>query len=450
MDVLEIDGASNRGIDEIRELRENVKFGASGGKYKIYIIDEVHMLTTEAFNALLKTLEEPPEHVKFFFATTELNDVPATIVSRCQRFELRRITHAMITEQLSGIAKNEKIKIPAETLSTIARYANGSMRDALSTLDKLIAYSGTEIVHTEALDILGVVDKDLLFDISNAVLKSDIDKALAITSNLFDKGKDIEQFLLDLINHFRNILLSKYSADTQKLIELSKDDVDKIIESGKQFTQSQLVEIINMLAQLQNELRWALSKRTTFEVGMVKLIRVRSKIGLDQLVERLEAMENNLNSSGYTARESFTAVEEPVIKEEVISAAKPTTPVQPDDLFAKINASWQNVLLEIGRVSPLLKTYLAEGSPVELKGETLSIGFAPANTLHQETLSKQNYKETLEKKFKDIFGTSIKLNFKLVEVAAKPKAQQPQKTIDSPLVEKVRAKFGAKIIGVKA
>lgn len=451
MDVLEIDGASNRGIDEVRELRENVKFAASGGRFKIYIIDEVHMLTNEAFNALLKTLEEPPAHVKFFFATTEPNEVPATILSRCQRFELRRLSAGFIVNRLSGIALKEKIKIGQNTLYTIARYANGSMRDAESTLDKLIAYGGNEINHNEALTILGIVDKDILFDLSHAIMESDINKALSVTTSIFEQGKDLEQFLLDALNHFRNILLAKYSPEIQKLIELPEDDVKKIIEISGNFSQSRLLEIIDTLTQMQGELKWSLSKRISLEMGVIRLARTAAKINPDELVERLEEMEKRLNTGGNPTAPSNKKEDK---NTPAVETKQPEQAVHPQSagqaqLFGQIKGLWQEILANIGKKNPLLKSYLSEGSLMELNNSTLTIGFDPACTLHQESLSKENNKEIIEKKLEERLGTRIKLAFKISESLSKPKASQKQ-IIDSPSVEKIRQKFGAKIISVKS
>lgn len=434
MDVMEIDGASNRGIDEIRQLRENVRFAASGSRFKIYIIDEVHMLTAEAFNALLKTLEEPPAHVKFFFATTEPNKVPATIISRCQRFELKRIKNSQIIDRLKDIAEIEKIKIQKETLSTIARCANGSVRDAESTLDKLIAYSGKEIDHNEALTILGVVDRDVLLNISNAITTSSIDKALTIITNISENGKDLGQFLLDLTNHFRDILLAKYSPEVHKLIELSQDDVVKIIELSKNFTQGQLLEIINVLTQLQGELKWSLSKQIALEVGIIKMIKAGHKINLDDLVDRLETLEKNMAVSFEKPAENFAPEVENTIN------------VKQPNLFDQVNEFWAEILTGLGKNNPLLRSYLAEGKLIELKGNKLIIGFPPSCSLHQESLLKQENRETVEKRFTERLGVPVKLDFKIIESLddKRPKA------IDNPLVEKVRQKFSAKIVSIKS
>ena len=445
MDVMEIDGASNRGIDQIRELRENIKFAASGSRFKIYIIDEVHMLTTEAFNALLKTLEEPPPHVKFFFATTEINKIPATIASRCQRFELHRIKNSQIIGRLRDISDKEKIKINPKTLETISRCANGSMRDAESILDKLIAYSGTVIEHQEALSILGIVDKEILFEISGAIAEGNIPQLLVITTKIFEQGKDLHQFLLDLASHFRNILLAKYTPETHglPLIELSPEDIDKIITSGKQFTQKQLLDILHILIELQGELKWSLSKRITLELGMIKIVRAGKKIDLDQLISRLEQLEHKLHHpSPHTAPETATT-----------ALPHPSTekPARPEQRVEQTIDFWDDILTNIGRRNPLLKSYLAEGTPVKLSHDILTVDFDPSCSLHYESLSKEKNKELIEKRISEHTGYPVKINFRITDTPLKNKTlkSSTSKTINNPLVENVRRKFGAKIVTVK-
>lgn len=466
MDVLEIDGASNRGIDEIRELRENVKFAAAGSRFKIYIIDEVHMLTKEAFNALLKTLEEPPAHVKFFFATTNPDKVPATILSRCQRFDLIRIPNDSIVKRLHYLIKKEEIKIANETLYTIARCANGSMRDAESTLDKLISYGGANISQEDTLNILGIVAQELLHEISEAAAQSNIEKALSITNQVFEQGKDLSQFVLDLTNHFRNILLAKYSPNVHKFIDLPKEEIEKTISLGKHFSQAQLLEIINTLIRLQGELKWSLSKRITLEIGIIKIVRTKQKISLDQLIDRLGELENRLNKPNPSIAEEYTSssnnfmIKEhdpikknhPDIKHDPAPQKDDKKKHNPDSHNSleldQINNFWHEILISLGKRNPLLKSYLAEGTPLEIKNNTLTIGFDPSCTLHQESLNKATNKELIEKRVQERLGIPIKLNFKITDLVPRKKPKE-EKIIDNPLIDKVRQTFGAKIINIK-
>ena len=221
LDILEIDGASNRGIDEIRNLRENVKFAPSKGHFKVYIIDEVHMLTIDAFNALLKTLEEPPAHVKFIFATTQAHKVPPTILSRCQRFDFRRISIKDIVESLKAIAKKEGLKVPDDVLILMAKHSDGSMRDAQVVLDQISSFAEGKISLEDASKILGAVSDDILFSLAESIKSKAALKALKIIDDLVNEGKDVAQIVLYFIEHFRDLLVAKINKDPSKLIDAS-------------------------------------------------------------------------------------------------------------------------------------------------------------------------------------------------------------------------------------
>ena len=451
MDVLEIDGASNRGIDEIRQLRENVKFAPSNGRFKIYIIDEVHMLTDPAFNALLKTLEEPPSHVKFFFATTAPNKIPATILSRCQRFDLRRLSNKLIAERLQYIAEHEKINISQETLYTVGRYADGSMRDAESTLDKLIAYKGADIKHNDALTILGVVKQEVLHNLSEAIAASDTEQALIISDQVFEQGKDIQQFILDIISRFRNILLSKYSPNLRKVIEFPENEITKITELGKKFNQAQILEIIDIFTELYGKLRWSLSKRITMEVGIVKAAMAKKKIGLAQLISRLEQLEEKTSQYKENSQDrglTKTTQPSPILPH---SEHRDTDSLNSEDILKHIKESWDGIVADIGKRNPLLKSYLAEGIPLSIKNNILTVGFESSHSLHQESLEKAKNKEFVTKRFQEKLGIPIKIRFEIRKtIQAKPsKEKKEEKIINNPLVEKVRQKFNAKIISIK-
>src|SRR5580765_3400855 len=236
LDVLEIDAASNRGIDEIRGLRETVKYAPASSKFKVYIIDEVHMLTKEAFNALLKTLEEPPAHVKFMFATTEPEKVLLTILSRCQRFDLRRIPSALIVSHLKQIAKQEKVQIDDAALDAVARGADGGMRDAESTLDQLISFCGGEIVEADVLAMFGLTSRSQILSLARAVLAGEIETALRELNDLSRNGKDLSRLLSDLLNHFRNLLIYQVSGGDLKLLETSEAEAAALAEQCKSVT----------------------------------------------------------------------------------------------------------------------------------------------------------------------------------------------------------------------
>lgn len=270
MDVFEIDAASNRGIDEIRDLRETVKFAPVDGKYKVYIIDEVHMLTTEAFNALLKTLEEPPSHVVFILATTEVHKVPITIQSRCQRYDFKRITKDDILKRLVMITDEMGLNADKDALSVIAIQADGGMRDALSLLDQCLAFTKDELTVTQVRKVLGLVGHDWIWQITDALAQKDSQTILTVLDEVIAQGKEIKQLLNELVLHFRSIMLYKAS---NKLLNLNMyfEDEEILARQAKSFTHEQIMQIIQKIHEAINEIKWASQPRITAEVLFLKL-----------------------------------------------------------------------------------------------------------------------------------------------------------------------------------
>src|SRR3990167_2713251 len=298
LDVIEIDGASNRGIDEVRALRENIKFAPTRGKFKVYIIDEVHMLTEEAFNALLKTLEEPPAHAIFIFATTRPYKVPSTILSRCQRFDFKRLTVNEIAGKLKEIIKSEKLDIEEEAIYTIARAAEGSMRDAESMLDQLVSFCGKKIDLESAASILGMIGQGVLFDFTDKVITKDTSGILKVVDRTISGGKDIPQFLNSLIGHFRNLLIAKVGEDPQSLIDLPKESVERISAQAKSFTSESLLYILSVLANTQDAVRRAISQRIPLELAAIRLTRREDLSSLSSILSRLSEIEKRLEAKG--------------------------------------------------------------------------------------------------------------------------------------------------------
>src|SRR5439155_12706332 len=275
LDVLEIDGASNRGIDEIRELRETAKYAPSSSKFKIYIIDEVHMLTKEAFNALLKTLEEPPAHVKFMFATTEPDKVLATILSRCQRFDLRRIPVSLIVPHLAHIAKLEKVKIDAAALEAIARGADGGLRDAESALDQLISFCGDQILEPDVLSMFGLTAKRQILALAGGILAGETEKVLRELNELAKHGRDLSRLFSELLEHFRNLLIYQVSGGDLKLLEVSEAETTALPEQSALVNPDGLARIMELLTDAEGRLRDAPSKKIFIEVSLIKAMRAR-------------------------------------------------------------------------------------------------------------------------------------------------------------------------------
>ncbi len=295
MDVNEIDGASNRGIDEIRELRENVKFAPASSRYKIYIIDEVHMLTKEAFNALLKTLEEPPAHVVFIFATTETHKVPATILSRCQRFDFRRLSLRDITNNLRRIASEEGLRVSDAGLALIAEASDGSVRDAQSLLDQAISYAGTEIGDSDIEELLGTADRRFLYSLSEAVLARDAGACLRIIEEAYFAGLDLKVFYGMLLNHFRNLLLVKITAADPAVMDLLPDDVSRLRKQAEKTSVETLQRLLDILLDEEESARRSLDARLNLEFTLVRMAHLQPRIPVDEILSRMEEMERRLS-----------------------------------------------------------------------------------------------------------------------------------------------------------
>jgi len=305
IDVFEIDAASNRGIDDIRNLRDGIRFTPTFGKYKVYIIDEVHMLTTEAFNALLKTLEEPPSYVLFILATTEAHKLPATILSRCQRFDFRRISIEKITERITFIAKAENLNCTEDAYRLIASSADGSMRDALSILDQCaIAGSGNITDHT-VLEVLGMSGGEALIKIGDAILREDTPSAIQQISELSAGGRDINQLIRDLVLHFRNLLMTKVVEKPEDVIDQGAEAISVLKDHAEHHTRENIIRCINILATLENEGKFAANPKILLEIAIVKMCKVSFDLSHDGLVSRLAKVENmiatgaiNINPNG--------------------------------------------------------------------------------------------------------------------------------------------------------
>lgn len=296
LDVLEIDGASHRGIDDIRQINDTVGYAAASGKYKIYIIDEVHMLTKEAFNALLKTLEEPPPHVKFFFATTEPHKVPTTILSRCQRFNLNRIPVTEIMQKLRLIAQDLKVNVQDEALYLLASRADGGLRDAESLFDQILAFHEGEVTANSVAGILGIMPRDCFFELDRAGKEGNLSVAFEVAHQLFAQGKDVGYFIESLTEHFRNVLSVKLAGKNAPFLLLSDADRDRYESSAKLYSLEQCLTILDMLTAAQNQ-RISAAGRVAVEAILLRILRTHQRVPLDYLVRRLAELEQAVTGS---------------------------------------------------------------------------------------------------------------------------------------------------------
>ncbi|MDB6068543.1 MAG: polymerase subunit gamma/tau [Pedosphaera sp.] len=431
LDVLEIDGASNRGIDEIRGLRETVNYAPATSKFRIYIIDEVHMLTKEAFNALLKTLEEPPAHVKFMFATTEPEKVLPTILSRCQRFDLRRIPSALITKQLGKIAKLEKVKIDDAALEAIARGAEGGMRDAESTLDQLISFCGDKIEEQDVLSMFGLTAQSQILALSHAVLAGEAEAGLRELNGLAKNGKDLARLVSDLLNHFRNLLIYQVSKGDLKLLEVSEAEAASLAEQGENVSTDALTRVMEVWSECEMRLRDAASKKILVEVALLKAIEARQTVSLDQVLQQLQHLRGGSGAGSAAAvmpsqpapAPAKTAA--PIAKSPASVYAKPaepsvaTAPVVKENAPAVVAAEgeldlrqlWSRLVESVGRASPFTRTYLLEAHAVSFARKLFTIGFDPEFEDHISLVDNARNHTLLQTKLEELGHPNAQFKF---------------------------------------
>lgn len=447
LDVLEIDGASNRGIEEVRELRETVKYAPATSRFKIYIIDEVHMLTKEAFNALLKTLEEPPAHVKFMFATTEAEKVLPTILSRCQRFDLRRIPNALIVKHLAQIAKLEKVTIDDAALFAIARGADGGMRDAESALDQLISFCGDRIVEADVLSMYGLTARGQIVDLASAILSGSAHAALRTLDDLAKNGKDLGRLLADLLSHFRNLLLFKISQGDASLIEVSEVELPILGEQAVNSTIDSLTRVLDLLTEYEGRLRDAASKRILVEVALLKAVEARNALSIDAVLQKLQALRNDpgeVPTSGSSAtplsqpRRTPSAVASPPPAppgKQAPPAAAPSKPAVPTESQPKhdLSALWKQVTEAVGRVSPFTRSYLLEAHPIGFQNNLLTIGFDPEFDDHRGLTDTPRNRALIQTKLQELGYAGAQVKFARAEAPPGWVRPQPPEPVEAQL-----------------
>ena len=295
MNVIEIDAASNNGVDNIREIREEVAYRPTEGKYKVYIIDEVHMLSTGAFNALLKTLEEPPSYVIFILATTEAHKIPVTILSRCQRYDFRRISIDTIAGRLQELMDKEGVQAEEKALRYVAKAADGSMRDALSLLDQCIAfYLGQELTYDKVLEVLGTVDTEVFSRLLRQVLAGNVTGCIYILEELLVNGKELTQFVADFTWYMRNLLLVQTSENAEEVLDVSSENLQALKEESKMVNTDTLMRYIRVFSELSNQLRYSTQKRVMVEIGLIKLCKPSMETGMDSVLDRIRILEEKM------------------------------------------------------------------------------------------------------------------------------------------------------------
>ncbi len=407
LDVFEIDGASNRGIDEVRNLREGLRYSPTPGKHRIYIIDEVHMLTNEAFNALLKTLEEPPPQVLFVFATTEAHKVPATILSRCQRFDFKRMPVKKIIEQLAELCRQENIDIEEEALRMIAVKADGSMRDSQSVLDQIIAYAGTTISAQGVATLLGIIDQQLFFEVTDLIQSGDVLGGVRLAGRIFSEGYDYSEFMIGLQEHLRNFLVVAATGSPAE-IDASEESKGRYMAQKDALSVEDLLRLTKICADAENLLRRSANARLHLEVTIVKLIKLNRSVRLSQLLEQLDVKKNSNLETGRSAVPPPVPPSAAVAKPRpVAAAAPPASSAGAQITLAALEARWPEITDYIKKTRIALGALLSESWPLSLADNRLEIGFAPHNGFSISSLEAN--REQVQTLLFDLLGVRLQV-----------------------------------------
>ncbi|MEY2560412.1 MAG: polymerase subunit gamma/tau [Verrucomicrobiota bacterium] len=441
LDVLEIDGASNNGVEQVRELRDNVRYAPSKGHFKIYIIDEVHMLTSAAFNALLKTLEEPPPHVKFIFATTEPQKVLPTILSRCQRFDLHRIPANLIAQHLQFIAGKEKFSLDPAAAHAIARGADGGLRDAESMLDQLVAFCGDKIAEPDVLSVFGFTSEQTVANFTGHILRGETPEALDLLHAEAENGKDMMKLMSDLISYLRDLLVGKVKPDA--LADDLNPELQKSLETQAAMIETdRLLELIDQFAAAEGRMKWAPNKRLHFEVAVIKAIQTLSQVTLNEVIENLAALRDGKSTAPTSAKQAarMVAAEAPRVAEKTATKQSEPEPAAlspaPEPKAIDHEAVWQKVVEQIRARRPLIHAWVDSARPLGIEGHFFQLGFPPEQKTAMESLASPRTRDFLEALIKEISGQSLKVKMALkeglpVRPVAEPPATPPKKKEDS-------------------
>lgn len=418
VDVVEIDGASNTGVDDVRELREKVKYLPLRGKLKIYIIDEVHMLSNAAFNALLKTLEEPPLHLVFIFATTESHKIPATILSRCQHFVFRRISRQEIIAQLQRVADERKVRFAERGLVLIAKAAEGSMRDALSLLDQAISYGGQEVSEEDLFTLLGRMGEARFHSLVRAIHDRNAPAALGLAREIADQGYDLRQFLADWLEHLRHLIVARNVEGAEAWIDLPKEEIDEIRAEAALFTDEELQRLFSLFARLQSEIRTAPHPHLLFEVALMKGISLAHLQPVEKILERLEVLGGGGSSAPSVSVLPSKMPEKgvpapPFSIQRAQEIPKPTPSSTPTDK----KKVWLQVISEIKGKRPSLGSFLEQGTLLEITEQRVKIGYSESflipliqkeeNQKLMSALFKTHFQREMALELVDLHGAAI-------------------------------------------
>lgn len=457
MDVVEMDAASNNSVDDIRDLKEKVKYPPSKGRYKVYIIDEVHMLSKGAFNALLKTLEEPPSHLIFILATTEPQKLPATILSRCQRYDFKRITVKEIVTTMKNICDELNIEVEERGLQLIARNSDGAMRDALSILDQCISFADEKVSYEYILELLGTVNSDIIFDMTDSIIEKDLEKSLKTVDELIIIGKDIHQFIKDMINHFRNLMVSKASDKLNDIIDGTEETIERFKIQSQNIELSRIIAIIKLLSEAEVNSKWSSEPRIILETTIMKMLSPELDTSVDSLLARISNLESAVKRGKIVVEEKLedtntksniaktvskqvtkkeTIKKEEDKKEEIIINKEINENIDINDVM-KI---WPDMMKKIKTEKISIQALLSEGIPHDIEGNTLYVLFKDGFGFHKDAVNKDDNKKYIENTLNNILSSNMNIRFMMEDEVGKK-----EDVVDS-LTKEVIDVFGEDIV----
>lgn len=447
LDVFEIDAASNRGIDEIRDLREKARFAPAEGRYKVYIIDEVHMLSNEAFNALLKTLEEPPPHVLFILATTEAHKVPQTIASRCQRFDFHRLSVRDIAGRLDLVVEKNEAVLSPEARDYIARRADGALRDAIGLLDQCISYAGNKVELPHVLEVVGGTREDVFFQLTEALGSGDHAAILEVLAEQVSTGADLRQFYREYLGHWRDIMLARVCRDPATLVDLPPSSVERLIKIAQSFSVEQISAVLAHLSSKETDMRWTSQPRLLLELALLELAGPgREEVAAAPVPPTVPARAATPAEVPSPARARANAPASvtpamPVASAAPAAPAPPVTPVQPavakppvtppapsdDRLLASVVSRWEQVLDYVKRKNPVTHAMLREGRPIAIRGNHVVIGFRPGYEFHRDRCDAEASKNLITTALREFLARECLVNFEMsAEAARSASASRPE------------------------
>lgn len=418
MNVIEIDAASNNGVDNIRQIREEVAYRPTEGRYKVYIIDEVHMLSAGAFNALLKTLEEPPEYVIFILATTEAHKIPITILSRCQRYDFHRISIDTIADRLMELMKEEKVEVEERAIRYVAKAGDGSMRDALSLLDQCIAFHLGEVLSYEnVLEVLGAVDTEVFSSLLRQIIDKNVIGAIETLDHLVDEGRELGQMVSDFTWYLRNLLLMQSSDDMEDVLDMSKEHIEILKEEASMIKPEVLIRYIRIFSELGNQMKFATQKRILIEIAIIKLCRPEMEKTYESILDRLTSLEAKVANG-------ITVTTEAAMMGNVVTSftEKPKLPKAVPEDIQELIKNWKSILSEIGG---LPKSYLNKGVPTLGNKDELLLLFDDSNAFEFLNENRANCIDDLKKAIVNKLGKEVTVTVKKNETGQSAKDVVP-------------------------